>query len=80
MDRVYTLLDLSVNMTKRIQQETTVIVVDQAIYAKALEVIWKRSDEFKSVVLRMGAFHRAYNFLAVIGKRFEGSGLHDHLL
>ena len=80
METVYTLLVCSVSMTKRLQQETTVIIVDQAVYAKALEVIWKRSDEFKSVVLRMGAFHTAYNFLAVIGKRYEGSGLHDLLL
>ena len=48
-------------MTKHLDQETTV-VLDQAIYAKALEAKWKQADEFKSVVLRMGAFHMACIF------------------
>ena len=80
MDTVYTMLVCTVGMTKHIQQEISLIVVDQAIYAKAIEITWKHSDEFRSVMLRLGAFHIAYNFLAVIGKRFEGSGLHDLLL
>lgn len=80
LDTVYTLLSRSLAMTKRLDQQTTVVVLDQAIYAKALEVKWKRADEFKSVVLRMGAFHVACVFLAVIGKRFAGSGLRDLML
>ena len=48
---VYTLLSWSLAMTKRLDQQTTVVVLDQAIYAEALEVKWKRADEFKSVVL-----------------------------
>ena len=53
------------------------IVYGQAIYAKSLEILWKNQDEFKRVVLRMGAFHVSCCFLAVIGKRFDGAGLID---
>lgn len=58
----------------------TVVVLDQAIYAKALEVMWKHTEEFASVVLRMGSFHIACVFLTVIGKRFGDGGLRDLLL
>ena len=65
MDTVYTTLVCSVSMTKRIQQETSLTVADQAIYvyAKAIEITRKHANEFRSVVLRLGAFHTAYNFL-----------------
>ena len=61
-------------------QSSTAIVLDQAIYAKALEIQWRHPQEFKSVVLRMGGFHFSCVFLAVIGKRFAGSGLRDIFL
>ena len=79
-DVVYTLLKRSVDMTKGMGQSSTAIVLDQAIYAKALEIQWRHPPEFKSVVLRMGGFHFSCVFFAVIGKRFAGSGLRDIFL
>ena len=67
-------------MTQKIEQTSTVIVLDQAIYAKALEILRRHQEEFSSVVLRMGSFHFTCVFLTVIGKRFAGSGLRDLLL
>ena len=67
-------------MATQLGLSDTVVVLDQAIYAKALEVVWRKKAEFKSVVLRMGSFHITCTFLAVIGKRFEDSGLRDLLL
>lgn len=80
LSTVYTILKKSVEMASQLNLPDTVVVFDQAIYAKALEVIWKRPDEFKSVVLRMGTFHVACVILAVIGKRFGDSGLSDLLI
>lgn len=77
---VYTLLKKSVTMANRLGLDDTVVVLDQAIYAKALEVIWKQRQEFNSVVLMMGDFHVACVFLAVIGKRFGDAGLRDLLI
>ena len=53
---------------------------DQAIYAKAAEIIWKHPDKFKDVILRMGAFHIMCNLISIIGKRFQDSGLKDIII
>jgi hypothetical protein len=58
----------------------TVIVLYQAIYGKALKVIWKRKVEFITFVVRMGSFHIICTFLAVLGKRFGESDLQDLLI
>lgn len=80
LSTVYTLLKKSVLMAMQLGLADTVVVLDQAIYAKALEVVWKQKEQFESVVLRMGSFHIACVFLAVIGKRFGESGLRDLLI
>lgn len=77
---VYNVLKRSVNMADQHDQEDVVIVFDQAIYAKALEIIWKNPVEFKRIVPCMGAFHIACTFLAVIGKRFGDAGLRDVII
>ena len=80
LSTVYTLLKKSVEMAIQMGLDDTVVVLDQAIYAKALEVIWKQKEEFRSIVLRMGSFHIACVFLSVLGKRFGESGLRDLLI
>lgn len=57
-----------------------IIVTDQAIYAKAMEVILHRREEFSNVVLRLGAFHTASTLISIIGKRFKDAGLFDILV
>ena len=47
---------------------------DQALYAKATEILWKK-DKFKNIMIRMGVFHTV-NFF-IIGKRFQDAGLRD---
>ena len=48
--------------------------MDQALYAKAAEIIWKE-DRFKNIVLRMGTIHIICNALSILGKRFGDGGL-----
>ena len=43
-----------------------VLVCDQAIYAKAMEIVWKHHDIFKPIVLHLGAFHTSHTFMAVV--------------
>ena len=57
--------------------EYIVIVCDQAIYAKAIEVLWAHTSKFNAIVLRLGGFHTICTLLAVIGKRFGNAGLRD---
>ena len=77
---MYTLLKKSLEMATQLNLDDTVVVLDQAIYAKALEVVWKQKEEFKSIMLRMGSFHITCVFLSVMGKRFRDGGLRDLLL
>ena len=58
----------------------TVIAFDLAIYSKAKEIQWRFSDEFSIVVVRMGGFYIALNFLSLLGKKFGDSGLDDLLI
>lgn len=80
LDTVYTLLKRSVAMGKKLGQDDIIIVMDQAIYAKAQEIVLQRNREFENVVLRMGSFHVITTFLAVIGKRYAAAGLVDILI
>ena len=59
----------------------TDVVIDQAIYVKAVEVLENptHKDLKDFIVLQMGGLSIAMTFLGVIGKRFKDSGL-KHLL
>ena len=76
---VYTVLKICQAMTASLAQTNSVITFDLAIYMKAKELQWRFVDEFKETVIRMGGFHIALNYLAVIGKKFQDSGLEDLL-
>ena len=67
-------------MADQIGQHDVPVVFNQAIYAKAVEVICQRSEELSRVVKRMEAFHIACTLLAVIGKRFRDAGLEDIII
>lgn len=77
---VNTVLKQSMKMADQLGQNDVIVVFDQAIYAKALEIIWQDHDQFKCVVLRLGTFHTICAFLAAIGKRFGDAGLTDILV
>ena len=80
MATVYTLLKRSITMGDQLSQQDIIITFDLAIYAKAVEIIWKNSEEWSRIVPRLGAFHISCCFLAIIGKRFRDAGLTDLLI
>lgn len=80
MVTVNELLRRSCLIAARLGQSHAIITVDQPIYAKAQEIVWKHQEDYKQVVLRMGAFHVSCAFLAAIGKRFGDAGLQDLLV
>ena len=53
------------------------VVIDQALYAKACEVTWKNRDVYDYIILRLRTFHTICNLLSIIGKRFQDAGLRD---
>ena len=66
---IYTVITILQKKMERLSQENSVITFDESIYAEAKEIQWRIPDEFKKLIIRMGGFHIALNFLSVIGKR-----------
>ena len=62
---------------EKVSLEKIAVVVDQALYAKATEVVWQQQQRFESIQLMMGNFHIICNMLSVIGKLFREAGLRD---
>ena len=77
---VYTVLQRSLDMADQLGQDDVIVVFDQAIYAKALEILWQNEQHFNRLVVRMGTFHITCAYLSTIGKRFGDAGLSDVLI
>ena len=77
---IYTVLKHAQKISTVMGQADTVITFDLAIYRKAKEIQWRFPNEFSNVVVRMGGFHIALNFLSLLGKKYADSGLEDLLI
>lgn len=56
------------------------ITFDLAFYVKAKETQLTFTAGFSNTLLRLGSFHIALNFLSIIGKKHQSSGLKDLLI
>ena len=65
---VYKLLKDSKAIVKKLMLKYAVITFNQAVYAKALEILFHHPIELNNILTRMGAFHISCTLLAVIGK------------
>ena len=65
---VYSIMKTVQKIISKTSQVNTVITFDEAICCKVKEIQWRFSDKFADTVIRMGGFHIAMTFLAVIGK------------
>lgn len=77
MNTVYEIINQSELIRKELCLKTMVVVMDQALYAKAVEITWKHKQQFCNILLRMGTFHTICNALSILGKRFGDAGLKD---
>ena len=77
---IFTVMKVSQEVARRLQQDDSVITFDLAIYMKAKQIQLKFPDEFKNTVIRMGGFHIALNYLSLLGKKYANSGLEDLLI
>ena len=73
---LYTLMKICESMGQR----DSVITFDLDLYAKARQLQMKYPNEFKNTVIRMGGFHIALNYLAVLENLYAQSGLEDVLI
>ena len=77
LSTVYKLLNNSKAIVEKLMLKYAVITFDQAVYAKALEILFHNPIELNNILTRMGAFHIFCTLLAVIGKRFVDDDLRD---
>ena len=78
MSSAHEVLNPSLTIMQSLSLKKIVCTFDQALYAKAAEIIWKHSEQFqKTIIIRLGAFHTLCTLLATIRKRFQDAGLRD---
>lgn len=77
---MYSLLMKTLEICIKLNQEQIVVVLDQAIYSKALQIVWKESEKFTKIVFRLRTFHTTCVMLCVIGKMIGDAGLRDVLI
>ena len=72
-------LNYCCSVAKTLGQEFCVLTCDQAIYEIVLALQKKHPDKYRQVIIRMGGFHIAMNFLGAIGHLMNETGLKDIL-
>ena len=75
---IYTVPKHAQAISAIVGQTDTVITFDQASYTKAKQLQWRLSDE--KVIIRVGGFHIAPNYLALMGEKYASSGVDDLLV
>ena len=79
-DVVQSSVEYCMKVANKLGQEHCVLTCDQAIYEIVLVLKNKNPDRYKSLILRMGGFHIACNFMGAIGHLMKFSGIEDILV
>jgi hypothetical protein len=79
-DTVWTVMCRAMKIAHTLGLQYSNLVMDEALYFKAMQMSWFRKDECKSLILRLGSFHIGLNFLRATGQHMNGSGLEDVLI
>ena len=61
------------------QQKTTVVIADQTIYDILKRNVYKHPEKYSNVVVRLGCFHIALNYMGAIDYLMKGSGIEELL-
>lgn len=80
MSTVWELQQRSLRLKEDLKLPVIILVFDQALYAKASEIVWSNVTMFGGVILCMGAFHTICTLLRILGERFKDAGLQDLLI
>ena len=76
---VETSLDYFMKVMTKLGQTKTVVTCDQAIYDIAKSLAKKYSEKYANLIIRLGGFHIAENFMGAIGYFMKESGIEDVL-
>ena len=77
---VYTVMKIVHYTMVLLGQNDTIITFRLAIYVKAMQIQWSLRQLFESMVIRMDGFHIAMNYIVVLGKKYQLSGIDDLLI
>ena len=75
MDTLYTAVRRCRFVASTLGQKHVVRTVDEALYQRLVPLKWAHKDLQEWLIVRMGGLHIALNFLGVIGRHMECSGL-----
>ena len=78
-DVVQASLDYFMSLTQQMNQSSTIVTCDQAIYDIVKGITKKNPVKCKSLVVRLGGFHIMENFIGAVGHFMKGSGIEDLL-
>ena len=76
---VYMVLVSIKKILNNIGQDPTIITCDEGIYSLSKEAQWQVVPQLDSVILRLGGFYKAKNFVGVIGRQMDGPGFDEIL-
>ena len=76
-DTLHTVFIKCKAVAQRLGRKYSVILLDEALYSKGQQLVWSNLNEYKDVILRLGGFHVALDYLKVIGTRFRCSGIKE---
>ena len=65
----------AIKIMDKLQLQQTVLVFDEAVYAKIQHIRWKEQIFYDRLVVRLGEFHTCMSFLSTISKLFQDAGL-----
>ena len=71
MSAIYTSVVTVKSMLTHLGQHHHVITLDEKIDAPTKEIQWKSYYELEDMIIRLGRFHGAINFMGIIGKRMK---------
>ena len=77
MSTVFEVLTQSLKIKDSLRLNAIAVVFEEAIYAKATEIKWKHSEQFRDIIVTMGAFRTLCTLLGTIRERFQDAGLRD---
>ena len=80
MNTVFEILSRANAIKDSLNLDAIVVVMDQAISSKALEICWKHPEMFGNIILCLGTFHTICILLSIIGLRFGSAGLCDIII
>ena len=69
------ILERSLEISDKLNSKYSMLVFDEAIYAKIQQIRWKEGQFYSRFIIRMGAFHTIMSYCGAISKLFRDSGL-----